>query len=91
MVFRIVHVDLSKVELIPAYDLQVNGRFIAFRTPGIPWCRFALNEMLVVIYRVTYEVHLYSPQDKEMHFVFNCTPEEYEYLQKIYVEGYSNV
>ncbi|MGN1155659.1 MAG: hypothetical protein ACI4TK_05745, partial [Agathobacter sp.] len=79
MIFKIGHVDLTKAKLIPAYDLQTNGLFIAFRTPGIPWCRFALNDMVVVVYRVTYEVHLYSPHNKEARFVFNCTPNEHEY------------
>lgn len=83
MRFKVDHVDLSQVELVPAYDLEANGRFIAFRTPGIPWCRFALDEMTVVVYS-TNEIQLYSPQNPEIRFVFTCTPEEHEYLKRLY-------
>lgn len=83
MAFQVQHIDLTKAELSPAHDLQADGKFMAFRTPGIPWCRFALDAMEIIVYN-TNQVDLYKSSDPEIRFTFSCTPEERTYLERLY-------
>ncbi len=86
MILKVGHVDLSRAELTPADDLRVDNTFLPFRTKGVPWCSFAAREMVILVYN-TYEVHLYSPQDPQTRFAFECKPIEYFHLVQLYRKG----
>lgn len=87
MNFKIEHIDLFRARLDPAYDLEVDDSHFAFRTPGIPWCKYALGPMVILITRDTYEVGMYAPAAPEIQYVFTITHAECVRLFNKYLEG----
>lgn len=91
MELEIGYVDLFDVQLIPAYDLEVDAAMFAFRTPGILGCPYAQHETVVLVSYHTYRVCLYSPDAIDCRYVFSVAPKTCDRLYKMYLEGEQNV
>lgn len=90
MDLEIGYVDLFKARLTPAYDLEADMAVFAFRTPGIPCCRYAQSEMIVLVSRNTYKVCMYSPDTIDFRYVFTVSQQDCDRLYNMYLEGNQN-